>query len=242
MAHLHRRRPGQTRYETGSAVVKSAGFLRDPADRGTIFALLSCSARFGGMRRETIGGTAVTRYEGSLALGAATAADPTLRCLSAQAARSVSWMLWVDRGGLPRRLVLAADTAPYGHMIIDETFSGWGVPAAVRASAPITDGNHTGAESPARLTLHPGVRRAAAAVRQPERPVWPTGDPGTGADGLCGHLCAGGVRVDLGAADRGPGVDGCRRGAYLPGHAGADQQHLPRPGRPGPGHRDLGTR
>ncbi len=143
---------------------------------------------------------------------------------------------------LARRLVLAADTAPYGHVIIDETFSGWGVPAAVRASTPITDGNHTGAEGPARLTLHPGIRRAAAAVRQPERPVWPTGDPGTGADGLCGHLCAGGVRVDLGAADRGPGVDGCRRGAYLPGHAGADQQHLPRPGRPGPGHRDLGTR
>ena len=117
--------------------VGSAGFLRSPADHWSIFDLLSCSARSGGMRRVTLSGVPVSRYAGSLTLGHATAADPTLKRLSVLGARTVSWALWVNpANGLPRRLLMMAATAPNGHVTIDETFSGWGVPVAIRPPPP----------------------------------------------------------------------------------------------------------
>ncbi|MGE5288752.1 MAG: hypothetical protein ACM3ML_16455 [Micromonosporaceae bacterium] len=125
------------------------GFLRDPRRRTGIYGLLGCSKRVSGARKDRLDGEAMTRYAGLLPFGSATAGDPTLTRMQAQGARSVSWALWVDNSGLPRRLVLAAGTSTYGHVTMDERFSGWGKPVRIKAppsgkTATVNPGNTQG--------------------------------------------------------------------------------------------------
>jgi hypothetical protein len=117
-------------------LVQGAGLLRDPRDRGSIFTVLGCSTGAGDARRVTLAGEPMALYEGLFILGPATSSDPTLKRLAVYGARSVRWALWLDRSGLPRRLVLSADTRAYGRMVMDEGFSGWGDTVWIKPPPP----------------------------------------------------------------------------------------------------------
>ena len=88
-----------------------------------------------------------------------------------------------------------------------------------------------------RRFLQPGVRRSAAGLRQPRRPLRPQGRPAARARDLRRDVDACGVLQLGGPADRRAGGDGRRRRARVPGDAGHPHQRLHRPERARQGDR-----
>ena len=91
-----------------------------------------------------------------------------------------------------------------------------------------------------RRRLHPGHGRSDAVGRQPQRPLWSAWFSQCRARAVCDHLRSSRAGRHGGRPDLGTRRDGRRRRGDLPGHPGADHEHLHRPGTARQGDRPVG--
>jgi hypothetical protein len=101
------------------------------ADTG--LALVRNGALTGTPGAETLDGTQVRRYTGTTKTATMTASDPTFGQMAKNGLAELSWRLWVDDKGLPRKFEVTLLTPTGTRTLHTATYTRWGDPVLIKA-------------------------------------------------------------------------------------------------------------